>query len=103
MNEQEMLQNESDASKQVWVFNGNRNHFPSAVFSERALAEEWILKNGLSGTLTAYPIDGPVYEWVIAQGYWHPTTEEHRRPNYIANFSSADLEHYHYEDGQGGC
>jgi hypothetical protein len=28
--------------KQVWVFNGARNHFPSAVFTERRLAEAWI-------------------------------------------------------------
>jgi hypothetical protein len=89
-------------SNRVWVFNGNRNQFPSAVFSGRALAEEWIRKNRLSGTLTAYPLDLSVYEWVIGQGYWLPKTEDHRHRDYIANFSSAYLEHFHYEDGQGG-
>jgi hypothetical protein len=39
--------------KQVWVFNGAQNHFPSAVFTERHLAEEWIQKNQLEGTLIA--------------------------------------------------
>jgi hypothetical protein len=41
--------------KQVWVFNGARNHFPSAVFTELHLAEAWIQKYQLEGTLTAYP------------------------------------------------
>jgi hypothetical protein len=26
--------------KQVWVFNGARNHFPGAVFTERHLADQ---------------------------------------------------------------
>src|SRR5688500_155156 len=51
--------------KRVWVFNGARNHFPSAVFTERRLAEAWIQKNQLEGTLTAYPLNISIYDWAI--------------------------------------
>lgn len=83
-------------AKQVWVFNGNRNHFPSAVFTERQLAEEWIRKNQLTGTLTAYPLDISIYDWTIKKGYFNPKKEAHRTVDFIANFSSASQEHYHF-------
>jgi hypothetical protein len=84
--------------KQVWVFNGARNRFPSAVFTERSLAEAWIQKNQLEGTLTAYPLNISAYAWAIEKEYFTPKTEEHASPNFIANFSSASQEHYHFEN-----
>lgn len=51
----------------VWVFNGGRNSFPSGVFSQRELAEEWIRKNKITGTITAYPINQGVYDWAIGR------------------------------------
>jgi hypothetical protein len=83
--------------KQVWVFNGARNHFPSAIFTERRLAEAWIQKNQLEGTLTAYPLNISIYDWAIEKGYFTPKNEEQASPNFIAKFSSASQEHYHYE------
>ncbi|HEX6807352.1 MAG TPA: transposase [Gemmatimonadaceae bacterium] len=35
------------------------------VFSSRAIAEEWIAINSLSGVLTAYPLDKGIYDWVL--------------------------------------
>ena len=84
--------------KQVWVFNGARNHFPSAVFTERRLAEAWIQKHQLEGTLTAYPLNISIYDWAIEKGYFTPKKEEQASPNFIANFSSASQEHYHFEE-----
>jgi hypothetical protein len=83
--------------KQVWVFNGNRNRFPSAVFTERHLAEAWIQKNRLEGTLTAYPLNISIYDWAIEKEYFTPEKDEQSSPNFIANFSSASQEHYHFE------
>jgi hypothetical protein len=79
----------------VWVFNGSRPNFPFAVFSGRALAEEWIASNRLTGTLTAYPLDISVYEWASQRGYI-------KRPPGTEIFwgsAGAYLEHYHYENG----
>lgn len=87
----------TDSPKQVWIFNGNHNHFPSAVFTERHLAEEWIKRNGLQGTLTAYPLDVSVYEYAIQEDWFTPKKDDHKTPEFIANFSSAAQEHYHFE------
>jgi hypothetical protein len=83
----------------VWVFNGDGGAFPSAVFSSVDRADEWIAKHGLSGVLTWYPIDVPVYEWVIAKGWWQPKKEHQTEPTFIQRFSSASAEHFHYENG----
>jgi len=85
-----------DPEESVWVFNGNRNHFPSGVFSSKEQAEEWIRSNRLVGTLTHYPVNIGVYEWVQEHGYWRPTREDQRTPEFIANFSSAYTGHEHY-------
>jgi len=82
--------------KRVWVFNGARNHFPSAVFTERRLAEAWIQKHQLEGTLTAYPLNISIYDWAIAKGCFTPKQEEQASPSFISNFSSASQEHYHF-------
>jgi hypothetical protein len=84
----------------VWVFNGGRNSFPSGVFSQRELAEEWIRKNKLTGTLTEYPINQGVYDWAIEKGYFKPEREDQTTPAFIGNFSSASADHFHYEDGE---
>lgn len=82
--------------KEVWVFNGPNNHFPSAVFTSRSLAEAWIEKHKLHGTLTAYPLDVSVYDWATGLGYFRPKSEAQTRSGFIANFSSSSQEHYHY-------
>ena len=91
---------EEGGLKEVWVFNGPNNQFPSAVFRSRDLAEAWIERHKLRGTLTAYPLDVSVYDWVRGRGYFEPKREEQTRPAFIANFSSAYQEHYHYGDDE---
>lgn len=82
----------------VWVFNGHRNHYPSGVFTTREKAEEWINKHKLEGTLTAYPLDISVYDWAIEKSYFKPKKPEHTEAYWIANFSHAAQEHYHFEN-----
>ncbi len=80
--------------KNVFVFNGNKSGFPSAVFSSKIKAEEWIEKYNLSGVLTEYPVDISVYDWRKQQGYASKPDQD------IANFSSAHMAHWHYEMGK---
>ena len=84
----------------VWVFNGYGGQFPSAVFSSREKAEAWIAERRLSGVLTKYPVDVPVYEWAIACDAFRPKRPDQFEPAFIQRFSSASQEHYHYEDGR---
>jgi hypothetical protein len=56
----------------VRVFNGDGGRFPGGVFSTRALAEAWIAKHRLTGTLPKYVVETDVYEWAIEQGHFKP-------------------------------
>lgn len=83
----------------VWIFNGPNSSFPSGVFTQRETAERWIREHGLSGVLTAYPVDVGTYDWAVSEGYFKPKREDQRGAEFIQRFSSASQEHYHYENG----
>ncbi|MFN3151432.1 hypothetical protein [Bremerella sp.] len=83
----------------IWVFNGEQSAFPSGAFSTRELAERWIGQHKLTGMLTAYPLDQGAYQWAIEQGVFTPTKDYQHEAKFIGRFTSAALEHYHYEDG----
>lgn len=86
----------------VWVFSGvsqGRFTFPGGVFTDRGMAEEWIERHKLSGTLTRYPLNTGVYDWAIARGAFAPKRPHHISAEFIGTFSSASQEHYHYEQG----
>ncbi|HEY1174204.1 MAG TPA: hypothetical protein VGH19_22755 [Verrucomicrobiae bacterium] len=87
---------------EVWVFNGAKSRFPSGVFTQRELAETWIRKHKLTGTLTAYPLDVGVYDVAVEKGWFKPEREEQHTSEFIGRFSAAQQEHYHYEDGELG-
>lgn len=88
----------------VWVFNGSGIqkpfNFPSAVFTELELAEQWIHNNSLSGVLTQYPLNIGVYEWAVTRGFFKPRRELHYTPGFIETFSDASQPHHHYERGE---
>jgi hypothetical protein len=83
----------------IWIFNGPKAQFPSGVFTQRETAESWIRQHGLSGTLTAYPVDVGTYDWAVSVGHFTPKRDDQRNAEFIERFSSATLEHYHYERG----
>ena len=83
----------------VWVFNGAKSNFPSAVFTTKDVAETWIKENRLTGTLTRYPLDRSVYDWAVDRKYFEPLKEEHKSADFIGRFTAASQEHYHYEAG----
>jgi hypothetical protein len=85
---------------EVWVFNGNKGNFPGGVFSKKEIADAWIGKYRLSGTLTKYPVDEGVYDWSLANGSFKIKKEDQTKPEFIQRFSSASQEHYHYIDGK---
>jgi hypothetical protein len=81
----------------VWVFNGVRASFPGGVFSTPDGAREWIAEHRLTGVLTAYPLDQGVYDWATGAGLFPANKPVDAR--FIASFSSAHQEHYHFVDG----
>ena len=83
----------------IWIFNGPKSQFPSGVFTQREAAESWIRQHGLSGNLSAYPVDIGTYDWAVRAGYFTPKQDDQRSAEFIQRFSSATQEHYHYEHG----
>ena len=87
----------------VWVFNGGRQ-FPGGVFTSVEKAEAWIERHGLSGVLTAYPVDEGCFGWAIRTGMTglKPEKLEVKRHDreFIAGFSTACQEHFHYLEGK---
>jgi hypothetical protein len=81
----------------VWIFNGEGRGLPSGVFSTRERAEAWISQHGLSGILTAYPVDMGALDWAINEGHFIPKNPPSSA--FTATFSSGAQEHYHYEGG----
>lgn len=73
------------------------------MFADKYLADEWILRNKLSGVLTAYPLNEGCFEWVAANNLTSlkPETLNKKRsdPDFIASFSTASQENYHCEGG----
>ena len=84
--------------KTVWIFNGTKSRYPSAVFSSKELAEQWIELNKVEGILTEYPIDISVYDWTLQHDYFKNKNGKEITPEFIANFSSASQNHEHYEN-----
>jgi len=89
-------------SKFVWIFVSASGRFPSAVYSDRESACRWIAYMKLTGVLTKYPIDISVYDWAIEKEIFEPKREEHFSARFIGNFTSAGMEHFHFEDGVVG-
>ena len=84
----------------IWVFNGERAFLPSAVFLTLELAEQWIKEKQVSGLLTAYPVNTGVYDWALTRGCFQPKHSYQQLPAFIQRFTSAYLEHFHYENGE---
>ena len=83
----------------IWAFKGEMGQFPSGLFYDFNKAENWIINEKLTGVLTKYPIDIPVYDWAIENKLFTPKKEEHKTPYFIGKFSCASMEHEHYEKG----
>lgn len=86
-------------SKRSWIFVGEGATLPSGVFSMKQLAHDWIAQHGLSGLLTAYPVDDGLIEWATEKGFFKPKDPSHSSAKFVQCFTSAYLEHYHYENG----
>ena len=84
----------------IWVFNGPNSPLPSACFGSKSQAEEWIRDNRATGILTKMPVGTSVYHWAIDNGYFEPKGPHQTGPKFVSNFTSAYLEHYHYERGE---
>ena len=86
-------------SKYVWVFTGSSGRFPVGVFESIDQAELVILKYELNGVLTKYPVNKSTLDYCIQNELFTPNDKK-LSPKYVERFSSAYMDHIHYEAGQ---
>ena len=91
----------TEKENSIWVFNGARSQFSAGVFDDLNKAEKWIKENKLTGMLTKYPINKGVFDWANEKGYIKSEmfTTKKNDPIFVGGFTTASMEHYHYEDG----
>ncbi|RYU93032.1 DUF7710 domain-containing protein [Emticicia agri] len=83
----------------VFVFVGEESKLPSAIYLDIDNIKDWIISNSLSGSLHKLPINISVYDWSIMQGYFEPKKDYQKESRFIQRFTSASVEHWHYENG----
>jgi len=83
----------------VWVFMGDKGHFPMGVWSTLNLAHRYIHDQQLTGSLTAYELDYPAYDWAIDTGKFKPSKDQHRSLKFRQTFSNQHQEHYTFREG----
>jgi hypothetical protein len=84
----------------MWIFVGEGSKFPSGLFSNFDNAAAWIASHELTGILTKYSIDIGVYDWAIATGLFSPETPEQSLPKFVGRFTTAAMDHFHFENGK---
>lgn len=80
----------------IWIIQNSENSNLIACFLNKNDAEKYIQDNHIKCMLTQYPVNISVYDWVISNDYWTPKIEPQKSAAFKANFSSAYLEHDHY-------
>jgi hypothetical protein len=50
--------------------------------------------------LTEYPTDEGVYDWAVRLDYFDATKATQSEPEFIQNFTCANQEHFHFENGE---
>lgn len=92
-----------NSTKYIWVFNAAHSRFSGGIFENLIDAEHWIQINKLTGVLTQYPLNIGVLDWAIANEVTNMKPEKlalkQKDPNFVGGFTSASMEHYHYENG----
>lgn len=87
----------------IWIFHGRGARFSGGAFRSLEAADVWIQKHGLTGLLTAYPVDEGVFDWAIREGLTSASDDSSRQiqsdPDRIGAFTTASMEHFHYENG----
>jgi hypothetical protein len=84
----------------IWVFIGERGTNPMGVWSSLDAAHKYIHDETLSGSLTAFELDQPVYDWAIKTGKFKPKHDQHRSLKFRQTFNNQFQEHYAFKEGR---
>lgn len=79
----------------VWVFVAPSATFPSGVFQSLEVAEAWICKHGLTGTLSEYPVGIGLFDWAISNQKFKPRPDKTTDADFIGKFTTALMAHFY--------
>ncbi len=103
-NEFNLVFQELESEKSIWVFNGTISQLSGGVFENLIEAEQWIKNNLLTGVLTKYPLNKGVFDWAKSNDLINmkpeKVKEKEKDPIFVGGFTSASMEHYHYKNGK---
>lgn len=85
----------------VYIFHGAGARFATAVYETVEQATADIARHGMSGVLTWYPVGKTDYNHVVDEGLF--AAKDHADGKFVQSFTSAFLDHYHFEDGKTDC
>ena len=83
----------------VWIFMGDKGTCPMAIWSSLDAAHKYIHDNQLSGALTRYEVDVPIYDWAKDSGAFKPSKDQQRSVKFRQTFSNQYQEHYNFREG----
>jgi hypothetical protein len=83
----------------VWVFMGEKGTHPMGVWSSLDAAHKYIHDNQLTGSLTRYEADVPIYDWAKDTGAFKPSKDQQRSVKFKQTFSNRYQEHYNFREG----
>jgi hypothetical protein len=83
----------------VWVFMGDKGQFPMGVWSSLNFAHRYIHDKMFTGSLTAYELDTPIYDWAVNTGKFKRKNDQHRSIKFQQTFSNQCQEHYVFKEG----
>jgi hypothetical protein len=89
-----------DKVEYLFVFVGEGSRFPAAVFSDYEQANQWIVQYELSGSLNKYPLNISLYDWAIKKEFFQPSKDYQMESNFIQKFTTASIDHWHFENGE---
>jgi len=92
------MKNKNENHEFVYIFHGEGAKFAASIYSDLASAKRDLYRLKLTGILTIYPVGKTIFDYVVEEGLFSP--KDDKTSKYIQCFSSAYLEHYHFENGE---
>ncbi|HYG76046.1 MAG TPA: hypothetical protein VEK08_13660 [Planctomycetota bacterium] len=94
---------EARGGMMVWVFMGQHGTVPMGVWSSLDAAHKYIHDQQLTGSLTRYEVDVPIYDWAKDNGLFKPKNDQQRSIKFKQTFHNHYQEHYTFKEGHCGA
>jgi hypothetical protein len=95
-----MIDQQSPLRSSVWIFNGDRARYASAVFETAEAGITWAADHRVTGILAEYPYGG-AYDAAVSEGRFTESKPHHGTAEHVAAFGPG-LRHIYLTESQQG-